>query len=281
MKVIVFDTETTGLIPSYNVSLYDTKKYPYIVQLSWLLFDVDNNKLVNVGDHIIMLPHGQTISDEASKIHGITNEMMRSKGVPARHALQEFANDLKQANVCVAHNIKFDKRMVRVEFIRNKMIDYIHKGNQSMYCTMYNSVDVCKIPRTSKLQEARIMLEKCLQQIEIRDNAVRMIGGRIGKTDPLSGQPMDVSNDGQYKPLNELGLVEMINEMKGKETVQYKTPKLIELHKYFYNCEPNNLHNSLVDVFVCFRCYYQLKYKKDIITSYDELNNYFNELCGM
>jgi len=276
MKVIVFDTETTGLIPGYNTSLYDTKKYPYIVQLSWLLFDVDNDKLVNVGDYIIKLPPGETISDEVAKIHGITNEIMKTKGVPVMHALQSFVNDLKQARVCVAHNIKFDKRMIRVEFARNKMIDYIHKGNYTFYCTMYNSVDVCKLPRTSKVQQTRIMLEKCLQQLEIRDNAIA-----FGKTDPLSGQPLDVSNSEQYKPLNELGLVKMINEMKSKEKVAYKCPKLVELHKYFYNSEPNNLHNSLVDVFVCFRCYYQLKFNKDIITSYDELNIYFNELCGM
>ena len=120
------------------------------------------------------------------------------------------------------------------------------------------------------------MLEKCLHQLEIRDNAIA-----FGKTDPLSGQPLDVSNSEQYKPLNELGLVKMINDMKSKEKVAYKCPKLVELHKYFYNSEPNNLHNSLVDVFVCFRCYYQLKFNKDIITSYDELNIYFNELCGM
>ena len=271
MKVIVFDTETTGLIPSYNTSLYDTKKYPYVVQLSWLLFDVDNDKLLNVGDYIIKLPPGQTISDEASNIHGITNEIMRSKGVPARHALQEFANDLKQANVCVAHNIKFDKRMVRVEFIRNKMIDYIHKGNQSMYCTMYNSVDICKIPRTSKLQEARIMLEKCLRQINIRD--------AIERPHPVGW--MEENGIEDYKTPEKLGLIDMINEMKSKETVQYKSPKLIELHKHLFQCEPKNLHNSLVDVFVCFRCYYQMKYKKDVVSMYDELNNYFNELCGM
>ena len=187
MKVIVFDTETTGLIPGYNTSLYDTKKYPYIVQLSWLLFDVDNDKLVNVGDYIIKLPPGETISDEVAKIHGITNEIMKTKGVPVMHALQSFVNDLKQARVCVAHNIKFDKRMIRVEFARNKMIDYIHKGNYTFYCTMYNSVDVCKLPRTSKVQQTRIMLEKCLHQLEIRDNAIA-----FGKTDPLSGQPLDV-----------------------------------------------------------------------------------------
>jgi len=269
MKVIVFDTETTGLIPSYNTSLYDTKKYPYIVQLSWLLFDVDNEKLLNVGDHIIKLPPGQTISDEVSKIHGITNEIMRSKGVPARHALQDFANDLKRANICVAHNIRFDKRMVRIEFIRNKMIDYIHKGSYQCYCTMYKSVDICKIPRTSKLQEARKMLETCLNELQKRDTIIQT---------KLTANEL-IKNE--CKDLNEIGLVGMIEEMKSKETVQYKSPKLIELHKYLFKSEPGNLHNSLVDVFVCFRCYYYLAHKKDIIMEYDELNDYYKNLCGM
>ena len=80
MKVLIFDTETTGLIKGYNESLYDTDKYPYVVQLSWILFDTETHILVNVSDNILKLPDGVDISEESVNIHGITNQISREKG---------------------------------------------------------------------------------------------------------------------------------------------------------------------------------------------------------
>ena len=44
MKVLVFDTETTGLPTERNASISDLKAWPYIVQLSYILYDVDEKK---------------------------------------------------------------------------------------------------------------------------------------------------------------------------------------------------------------------------------------------
>ena len=128
MKVLIFDTETTGLIENYGASLYEPHKYPYVVQLSWLLFDTDTHIIVNVCDYILKLPNHIKISEESSKIHGITNDMCAKKGEEAKKVLKLFASDLKQADRCICHNTRFDKRMMRIEFIRNKMTDFIYKG---------------------------------------------------------------------------------------------------------------------------------------------------------
>ena len=42
-----------------------------------------------------------------------------------------------------------------------------------------------------------------------------------------------------------------------------KWAKLSYLHEKLFNQTPNNLHNSLIDVFVCFRCFYKLHYGMD------------------
>lgn len=42
-----------------------------------------------------------------------------------------------------------------------------------------------------------------------------------------------------------------------------KWAKLSFLHQKLFNQVPNNLHNSLIDVFVCYRCFYMLYYKID------------------
>ena len=44
-----------------------------------------------------------------------------------------------------------------------------------------------------------------------------------------------------------------------------KVPKLLELHEKLFNTTPSNLHNSLIDIYVCLRCYYKLEYDVDIL----------------
>ena len=50
-----------------------------------------------------------------------------------------------------------------------------------------------------------------------------------------------------------------------RNQVVSKFPKLIELYQQLFNEVPNNLHNSLNDVLVCFRCYYKMRYNEDIL----------------
>ena len=53
--------------------------------------------------------------------------------------------------------------------------------------------------------------------------------------------------------------IEKINK-KGEK--YYKYPKLIELYKHIFNNDVNNLHDSMTDILVCFRCYYYLMYNE-------------------
>ena len=41
--------------------------------------------------------------------------------------------------------------------------------------------------------------------------------------------------------------------------------RLEMLHEKLFKETPNNLHNSLIDVYVCFRCFYKLYYNKDLL----------------
>ena len=55
--ICVFDTETTGLLPKgvpINKNTYSV--YPHIVQMSWIMYDLDSNKIVKTIDHIVKCP---------------------------------------------------------------------------------------------------------------------------------------------------------------------------------------------------------------------------------
>jgi len=147
MKVLVFDTETTGLPEENNVSILDTFRWPYIVQLSFIYYDSEINDIIEYYDNIIKLPDNITIPEDSIRIHCITNEAMREKGINIKTALKKFNDILKDCDVVVGHNISFDKRMIMVECIRNKISQYFTRGQDKKpeFCTMKNSKNICKI----------------------------------------------------------------------------------------------------------------------------------------
>jgi len=58
------------------------------------------------------------------------------------------------------------------------------------------------------------------------------------------------------------------NEKKQRE---YKWPTLKELHKHLFDTEPVGLHNSLIDVYICLKCY--LKYDKKYTMPDTDINS--------
>lgn len=55
-----------------------------------------------------------------------------------------------------------------------------------------------------------------------------------------------------------------ITKIEKNNNKNYKYPKLIELYQKLFNETPSNLHNSLIDVVCCFRCFYKMYFKKDV-----------------
>ena len=107
MKVLVFDTETTGL-PKKGATLSEPELFPYIVQISWLVFDDTTMRITNINDHIVLLPEGMDIPQESTNIHGVTNEAMQQSGEDIKLILEMFNQSVKESQIIIAHNIKFD-----------------------------------------------------------------------------------------------------------------------------------------------------------------------------
>lgn len=149
MKLLIFDTETTGLPEKFNTPITETDKWPYIVQLSWILYDKTTHEIINIQDHIIKCPID--IPLESSKIHGITNSYAKRKGIPLQKAMDLFDIDMQKADLMVAHNISFDKRVYMVEAIRNTRPHYFTNGDGAKpeYCTMKETKIFCNIESTS------------------------------------------------------------------------------------------------------------------------------------
>ena len=105
---IFFDTETTGVPRDYKAPTTDTRNWPRLVQLGWILMDSEGNKL-SQKDHIIR-PEGFTIPADASRIHGITTERALKEGRELTAVIEEFMADFDTATFIVGHNVDFDKK---------------------------------------------------------------------------------------------------------------------------------------------------------------------------
>ena len=78
---------------------------------------------------------------------------------------------------------------------------------------------------------------------------------------------------------NSVCKIKYIHPVTGKKLQKY--PKLVELHQHLFNSIPENLHNSLIDVYVCFRCFYKLIYEDDYNKNNPVFSRRFNILSSV
>ncbi len=109
-KELIFDTETTGLVPKGLNYKTDYEGFPNIVQIAWL-FEGE------LKDYIIF-PEDWVISDEVAKIHGITQDIALRKGHYFNDVLIEFISDCTKAEKIIAHNIYFDTSIIKANILR-------------------------------------------------------------------------------------------------------------------------------------------------------------------
>ena len=143
MKVLVFDTETTGLPKGKNPSIYKTELWPHIIQLSYIVYCSEENNLLTVEDDYIKISDDVIIEEASQAIHQISRDKLNKDGISIDEALNKFNNWAEKCDLLVGHNVSFDKRMVMVEGIRNN----IRMNINDTYCTMKQSIELCRIER--------------------------------------------------------------------------------------------------------------------------------------
>jgi DNA polymerase-3 subunit epsilon len=155
MKTFLFyDTETTGLAKMNKP--VESPFQPRVVQIAALLTNENGLELDLLNEYLI--PVGFTIPDEVVAIHGTTTEKATALGKNAKEVMERFVSMAEVASVHVAHNIAFDRIVVRHECYKQEL----KMPDRPEMCTMLAMTDKCKIPHPKyrnkikwpKLQEA-------------------------------------------------------------------------------------------------------------------------------
>lgn len=111
--MIIFDTETTGLIENEALPL---EAQPRILELGALRVDFQLNVIEEFS--ALIAPPGYRVSDEIRAITGITQEELDARGRPFPLAVLQLARLFREDDTLMAHNLRFDLMMLVYELRR-------------------------------------------------------------------------------------------------------------------------------------------------------------------
>lgn len=144
MKMIFFDTETTGLKPGS------------ICQLSYILVDTGKKPAETIAKNFFFTV--EYVEPGAESVHGFSVEKLYdlSNGQYFEDKLSEFVQDFLTADIFLGHNVNFDLKFISYE-LEGCGEEFLPKHT---FCTMNYYKSICKLPgnrgdyKMPKLQEA-------------------------------------------------------------------------------------------------------------------------------
>jgi DNA polymerase-3 subunit epsilon len=131
--LLFIDTEASGLPKNWELPYAAPGNWPYIVQLSWIVYSRQGVK-IKEQDHYIK-DDRMVISREAARIHRLRKDFLGINGERRHEVLARLAEDLSRYEpLIVGHFLKLDLDLIGAECFRASMDDPT-KGLPT-YCTM-------------------------------------------------------------------------------------------------------------------------------------------------
>lgn len=140
MKIVIFDTETTGLPKTREAAWKGPNNWPHIVSISWIVIE---NDVITKENYAVIKPIDWVIPEESTKIHGIAHTYAMEGGETLSNVMDRFWMDVEGATV-IAHNLQFDENVIANAMLWDLRRAWI--GFPKKFCTMESSRIICKIP---------------------------------------------------------------------------------------------------------------------------------------
>ncbi len=155
MRLLLLDTETNGLPKNRYAPIALKDAWPAILQLSWAIYDLnpEARTLATVATRDIGLALHPDIPWDtgAAKIHGLSEVEARHGTAPAA-ALLELADALQGADCVIAHNLEFDRPVIRAaawaesERTGDARLRSVWPTGKPEFCTMRQTQNLVRLP---------------------------------------------------------------------------------------------------------------------------------------
>lgn len=147
--LLFIDTEASGLPKKWNAPYSKVNNWPFLVQVSWLVYN-RNGDLLKQENHFIQ-DHDFKISPSAFEIHQITREYLNEHGEPRHEVMALLAKDMeKYRPLLVGHFIELDFHVVGADFFRSGIEN--PAKDLPKFCTMLASKNLLKHPQDKFLR---------------------------------------------------------------------------------------------------------------------------------
>lgn len=159
MKILVVDTETTGLPISWDKPSSDVDNWPRILQVAFELFDETGKTLSRTIELIkpdkwevptkkTFMAEGHSEAEAIKKAefwvkHGYSTEKCEKEGKALPEVLIEFARLYDECDLMLCHNVSYDKNVLSAELIRYGIKV---KKKKPDFCTKLEGEEICKLP---------------------------------------------------------------------------------------------------------------------------------------
>ena len=141
--LLFIDTEASGLPKNWTLPYDSPGNWPFCVQISWLIFTKKGQKIKEENHYI--KDNDFSIDASATKVHGITRDLLDKKGEYRKDILQMLIEDFAIYNpLVVGHFMQFDLHMLGADYYRADLEDPFK--NAATFCTMLGSTYLIKNP---------------------------------------------------------------------------------------------------------------------------------------
>lgn len=144
---IIFDTETTGL-PLHPAAALELQ--PRCIEFGAVLMSLEDGAVIE--DANILIAPGVPLPPEITKITGITEDDLRGASTFVEVAPQ-LRRIFSQAAAVVAHNLPFDKSIIKFELARHGITDFPWPARETCTVGLYRA-EWGRNPRLIELYEA-------------------------------------------------------------------------------------------------------------------------------
>jgi DNA polymerase III epsilon subunit-like protein len=143
MKLLIFDTETTGLPKTRELAIKGSDNWPHLVSIAWTVIDSNNNyEPCGLSESYIVKPQW-TIPADSTKIHGITQAKAEAEGIPLSTIISKFL--AIEHDMMVAHNMNFDYNVL-VNAIMWDLKLTVLPDFKPKFCSMEAMKNIMRIP---------------------------------------------------------------------------------------------------------------------------------------
>jgi len=134
--LLFIDTETSGMPVRWDRPLADSANWPYAIQVAWIIYSKDGKEIKRVSKYIY--EKDISITTDSLKIHGISEDFIKEKGLKRKEVLRKLAHDVKKYDpLIVGHFLELDLQVLSADYLRAQLKNPFME--QPFFCTMLKS----------------------------------------------------------------------------------------------------------------------------------------------